>query len=221
MKMGATIIFACAFYVGFAMNLETMERLNTAANASYLSPIEKEIIYEINLFRSNPSEYAENYIKPLAGFYKGKILKYPGDKNLITKEGLRALNECIRELKKQEPLPLVYPSPGLTKAARDHVNDQSKTGKTGHIGSDKSDSKVRVERYGTWDIRIAENIAYGGKSARQVVIYLLIDDGVNDRGHRKNLLQPDFRMIGVSAGTHPVYNEMFVMDFAGSFIDKK
>jgi uncharacterized protein YkwD len=69
-------------------------------------------------------------------------------------------------------------------------------------------------------VRIAENIAYGGTSARQVIIYLLIDDGVQDRGHRKNFIQPEFKTVGVSVGFHPEYKTMCVMDFAGFFVDK-
>ncbi len=218
-KIWITIISVLSFTYLSATNSENDDRLNTAKNVNYLSPIEKEIIYEINLFRSNPSQYAKTYIEPLARNYKGKLFYYPNDKPLKTREGVRALHECVRELKKEKSLPIMYPSKGLTRAAKDHVIDQSKTGKTGHIGKDKSDAKERIERYGTWDALIAENIAYGGKSARQVIIYLLIDDGVYNRGHRKNLLQPDFKTVGVSAGKHPVYEEMFVMDFAGKFVD--
>ena len=146
------------------------------------------------------------------------MLYYPGDQPLLTKEGVNALYECVRDLKQQQPLPIIYPSEGLTLAARDHVNDQSKTGRTGHQGSDRSSMRDRIERYGKWEKRIAENIAYGGKTAQQIVIYLLIDDGVRDRGHRKNFLNPDFRMAGVSTGSHPDYGLMSVMDFAGGFV---
>lgn len=201
-------------------NPEITNKLNTAANVSYLSSIEKEIIYEINLFRSNPADYASKYIAPLSKLYKGKLLYYPNDNPLLSKEGVRALNECVRELKKASPLPIIYPSSGLSKAAADHVRDQSKTGKTGHYGSDHSDSKKRIERYGDWKVRIAENIAYGGISARQIIIYLLVDDGEYARGHRKNFLRPEFNTVGVSVGHHPVYNTISVMDFAGSFIEK-
>ncbi len=220
MKNLVTVIFISVYFFGFATDPKTENNLNTAENVSYLSPIEKEIIYEINLFRSNPADYADKYIAPLAKNYKGKLLYYPNDKPLLTKEGVRAVNECVRELKKVAPLSVVSPSSGLTKAADDHVKDQSKTGKTGHYGSDRSDSRKRMERYGDWKVRIAENIAYGGTSARQVVIYLLIDDGVQDRGHRKNFIQPEFKNVGVSVGFHPEYNTMCVMDFAGSFVDK-
>lgn len=195
-------------------------RLNTAENVNYLSPLEKEIIYEINLFRSNPEKYAKNYIAPLAKNYKGKLLYYPNDLPLKTKEGVRVLNECVRELKRAKPLPIVYPSRGLTLAAKDHVKDQSRTGKTGHYGMDRSNARTRIERYGEWKVRIAENIAYGGITARQIVIYLLIDDGEYKRGHRKNFLMPEFEMVGVAVGSHPGYETMCVMEFAGSFEDK-
>ena len=194
--------------------------LNTAANANYLSRLEKEIILETNKLRSNPAKYAEEYIEPLAKSYNKRMLYYPGDKPLITLEGVRALNECVRELKKQSPLPILHPSDGLTKAANDHVKDQSRSGKIGHMGGDRSTTRDRIERYGEWNIRIAENIAYGGISARQIVIYLLIDDGVKSRGHRKNFLHPDYRYVGVAIGEHPYYGNMSVMDFAGSFQPK-
>ena len=192
-------------------------KLNTAASAGYLSSLEKEIVWEINRLRSNPAQYAEDFLVPLQNLYKRNYFYYPGDLPLQTNEGVSALNECIKVLKKQSQLPLIYPNNGLTKAARDHVRDQSKTGRTGHTGGDRSRMKDRIERYGDWRIRISENIAYGGKTARQIVIYLLIDDGVRDRGHRKNLLHSDFKKVGVATGSHPYYLKMCVMDFAGEF----
>lgn len=194
--------------------------LNTAVRANYLSPLEKEIVFEINKLRSNPAKYASEYIAPLGNRYRRRMLYYPGDKPLPTKEGISALNECVRVLKRQKPLPLIYPSLGLSKAANEHVKDQSRTGKIGHRGSDGSSSKDRMERYGTWHIRIAENIAYGGMNARQMIIYLLIDDGERDRGHRNIFLNPDLKRVGVATGSHPSYGNMTVMDFAGAFTDK-
>lgn len=191
--------------------------LNTAAEVSYLSDLEKELILEINMMRSDPARYAKEFIEPLAKNYNRRILRYPGDNPLITHEGVSALNECVRELKRQQALPIMYPSRGLTQAARDHVRDQSKSGKTGHNGSDRSGMRDRIERYGKWQVSIAENIAYGAKTARQIVIYLLVDDGVKSRGHRKNFLNPAFKVVGVATGSHPQYDVMSVMDFAGGF----
>ncbi|HKJ79561.1 MAG TPA: CAP domain-containing protein [Prolixibacteraceae bacterium] len=192
-------------------------KLNTASSINFLSTFEKEIILEINKLRSNPAKYANDYILPLQNKYKKKYLHYPGDFPLITKEGVKALNECVSELRKQKPLPIIYPVKGLCQAAADHVKDQSRSGKTGHVGRDRSKVRDRIERYGEWETRIAENIAYGGITPQQVVIYLLIDDGIHDRGHRKNFLHPDFKTVGVATGGHPHYVTMCVMDFAGLF----
>lgn len=194
--------------------------LNTAANANYLTALEKEVVYEINLFRSNPALYAKKHIAPLAKYYEKKILYYPGDQSILTQEGVRALNDCLKELKYTTPKPLLYPNKALCNAARDHQKDQARSGKTGHVGKDRSNMKQRIERYGQWQVRIAENIAYGNTSARQIVIFLLIDDGVKNRGHRTNLLNSDFKTVGIACGSHPVYNTMCVMDFAGGMENK-
>lgn len=224
MKTKGTLLLILFFQISLGNTLKNPENsgwelntLNTASEASYLSTLEKEIFLEINKLRSDPQRYAEQYIAPLAKKYNRLLLYYPNDKPLLTKEGVRALYECVHELKQQKPLPVIFPNHGLTLAARDHVKDQSKTGRTGHQGSDRSSMRNRIERYGQWQIRIAENIAYGGKTAQQIVIYLLIDDGVRDRGHRKNFLNPDFRMAGIATGSHPNYGVMSVMDFAGGF----
>ena len=197
-----------------AVEPESSALLNTAAGAGYLSPLEKEIIFEINLFRSDPAQYAEKYIAPLAKNFNNKILTYPGDLPIKTVEGVSALNECVRELKRIKPLPLIYPNKELMRAAKDHCRDQSKSGATGHTGGDRSNLRTRIERHGDWEKQIAENIAYGNTSARQTIIFLLIDDNVRSRGHRKTFLNPDLKLVGVACGSHPEYRTMCVMDFA-------
>ncbi|MBN1822649.1 MAG: CAP domain-containing protein [Prolixibacteraceae bacterium] len=191
--------------------------LNTAANISYLSDFEKKVIYEINKLRSDPVRYAIEYVEPLKKYYNGRKLFYPDDLPLMTKEGVNALIECIRFLKTQKPVPILNPNQGLTLAANDHSSDQSESGQTGHKGRDQSGFRDRIERYGDWSGRIAENIAYGDISPQQVVIYLLIDDGIPSRGHRKNFLDENFRLVGVSEASHPYYEKMCVMEFAGKF----
>ena len=213
-------IFIMLFSVAVFADENNNSKLNTASGANYLSSLEKEVIYEINLFRSNPADYSKKYIAPLEQYYERKILHYPGDKSIKTQEGISALKECVRELKNESARPLLHPNEYLTLAANDHQSDQQKTGRTGHQGSDRSNLKERIERYGTWQELIGENIAYGNTSARQIVVFLLIDDGVRNRGHRKTLLNPTFKMVGVSCGKHPVYETMCVLDFAGGMADK-
>jgi hypothetical protein len=50
-----------------------------------------------------------------------------------------------------------------------------------------------------------------------IVASMLIDDGVPSRGHRQNLLDARFKVIGVAIGPHPSYGHMCVIDLAGSY----
>jgi hypothetical protein len=207
---------SCAFSGDPVYSWKT-EELNTAANNEYLSDFEKEVILEINKLRSNPARYATDFIEPLKEGYDGRKFYYPNDLPLMTQEGVSAILECIGFLKNQKPVGLLKPNPGLSFAAKDLVDDQSESGGIGHKGSDESGFRDRIERYGNWSVRIAENIAYGHISPQQIVIYLLIDDGIKSRGHRLNFLNKDFRIVGVATGKHPHYDSMCVMEFAGEF----
>lgn len=191
--------------------------LDTAKGSSYLNDLEESIVFELNLVRSNPSKYAQDYIKPLLNMFDGRLFKYPGQLPIITKEGKKAVQECIRVLRQTEPVGILHPNAELSKAANDLVSFQAKNGKVGHIGKNRSTMVDRIEKYGEWEVRIAENISYGHHNARQIVIALLVDDGVPSRGHRKNILNNDFKVVGIATGQHPKYGTMCVMDFAGGF----
>lgn len=192
-------------------------RTTNSAAPGYMSRTEYEIVSEINRMRTNPAAYAKNHLMPLRAYFDGRSFKRPGEITIITNEGLAALDECIRVLMNTSPLPPLTPSRGLTLAARDQVKDQGATGSTGHNGSDGSTMLSRIERYGQWKSMAAENISYGYSDARDIVISLLVDDGVPSRGHRKNLLNDRFSVVGVKTGPHRLYNDMCVIDFAGGY----
>jgi hypothetical protein len=50
--------------------------------------------------------------------------------------------------------------------------------------------------------QVAENIAYGAFTPREIVLGLVVDDGVPGRGHRKNIFAADAKLIGVGVGLH-------------------
>jgi hypothetical protein len=200
-----------------SVNNWNMAVLNTAARADYLSDNEKAVVLEINKLRSNPAAYAREYLEPMLTMYKGKLLYMPDNDPIITREGLTALQEAIRDLKKAKPAPPLQPDARLTRASADHQLDQTKSGKTGHKGGSGSSIDDRISKYVEWDKKIAENIFYGDPDARSVVLHLVIDDGVPGRGHRINFLDPELRYVGVASGTHKVYRYMCVMNFAGGF----
>lgn len=193
------------------------EEVNTARDADYLSELEQEVIHELNKVRSDPKRYAEQYMEELRSAFKGKLLTFEGQIPILTKEGVAPLNECIRVLKKTPPRPNLHPAKGLAKAAQELVGDQQRNGKVGHVSSKGANPQKRIEKYGKWDVCASEDISYGDFNARQIVIALLIDDGVPSRGHRENILNPCSRFAGVAKGSHPTYKSMCVIDYAGNY----
>jgi uncharacterized protein YkwD len=77
----------------------------------------------------------------------------------------------------------------------------------------------RVSRQVEWTGSIGENISYGTNDGRDVVIQLIVDDGVPGRGHRVNIFSPDFRLAGVACGPHPTIRTVCVINFAGGTVE--
>lgn len=187
-----------------------------AVPAPGMSEFEREVLREQNLARTEPGRYA-NYVADWLRYYDGKVRQLPGGLRITTVEGKRGVVRAVRFLQAQDPLPPLSPSAGLTRAARDHVVDTGPKGWMGHFGSDDSEPADRIARYGKWYGRVGENITYGGTAARELVIRLIIDDGIPDRGHRENIFNPQFTLTGVAFGVHDEYGTMCVITYAAEF----
>jgi len=177
------------------------------------------IVREVNLARTNPGAYAA-WLKAQRPWYRGTELRRPGEPAIRTKEGRAAVEEAIRWLERQRPVGALRLSSGLSLAARDLVAPQGASGGFGHTGPDGSTPSQRIERHGRWESVIGENVAYGQRTARDVVAAFIVDDGVPDRGHRKNLFNPAFRVMGVDCGPHAAYGVTCAITFAGGFSEK-
>jgi uncharacterized protein YkwD len=187
-----------------------------------LSGIEKDVVLEMNKVRTNPKKYAELYIKPQLKFFSGKNYSVPGKITMVTQEGAAAVNGCITALNKAGSVDVLKPEKGLSLAAKDHVTDQSRTGQTGHNGSDRSNPETRMKRYGAFSgsWRLGENIAYGDTTGREIVCSLLIDDGVASRGHRINIMNKVFSQTGVGFGTHTKYGTSCTIAYGNGYVSK-
>ena len=184
---------------------------------AYLGKIERAVLAEINLARTKPAEYAEHVRKFRGTHHGGRQFSLGGNRLLVTKEGLPAVDEAIRFLEKAGPLGPLTPSEGLSLAAQDHVKDIGPKGIVGHDGSDGSKVADRVNRHGRWLRRVGENISFGYAEARGIVTQLIIDDGVPDRGHRKNIFTRQYATAGVAFGPHKSLRNACVIVFAGGF----
>ena len=77
-----------------------------------------------------------------------------------------------------------------------------------------------MNRYGTWSAAWGENIAYGKTNARDIVLALIIDDGLPSRKHRKNIFNPKFNYAGAACGRHALYRSVCSIDFAGGYTER-
>jgi uncharacterized protein YkwD len=176
------------------------------------------IVHEMNLARQDPAHYA-TYVEELRSHFNGRFIILPGGTRIYTREGLRAVNEAIRFLRSAQPEQPLILSAGMSHAAADHCADQIGGG-IGHKGSDRSDAGRRLGRYGVWSMRWGENIAYGKTSARDIILALIIDDGVPGRKHRENIFNPKFKFAGAAYGPHARYRSVCSIDFAGGYVER-
>ena len=211
----------CFRSIPFTMEQTTGFQQQTTNKAEYLDQFENQVIIELNKVRLNPAKYAEDKLARLVHNYDGKLLNIDGKIPIRTQEGKKALLDCLRDMKQAKPLPPLSPSQGLSQVAQILLKEQQRSGRIGHIGNRGSTPQSRVEKIGTWTGELSENITYGNDSPQMVVINLLIDDGVPNRGHRKNILNPKFNEVGIAAGSHPKYKQMCVMEMAGGFQKKE
>jgi uncharacterized protein YkwD len=184
-----------------------------------MTDIVKQVIEEHNLIRTNPQSYIP-FLEKEMSYFQGTTLYKPGEIPLCTNEGKRAYQDCINFLKKQKPLPSLEHNTKLSKAAQDHASDIGSNGIFSHTGSDGSESSERIERYLQWDISCAENISFGCKTGRDIVMQLILDDGQLERGHRRNIFSNNSTMIGVGFAKHSEQEFCCVIDYIGGVAGK-
>jgi Cysteine-rich secretory protein family len=183
------------------------------------SKLELGILAEMNRARANPNAYS-NSLRDWRRRFRGTKARIAPGFFLQTKEGVVAVDEAIKVVENIGVAPKLRLSNGLSRAARDHVLDQGKRGTLGHTGSNNSDPFERINRYGRWQKSAGENISYGADNATAVVRDLVVDDGVPDRGHRRNVFRADYQRAGVACGYHRVYKVMCVIGYAATYREK-
>jgi hypothetical protein len=90
-------------------------------------------------------------------------------------------------------------------------------GLTGHRGSHGSDCAQCISYFGNWSSSIGEGIRYGQADGEAVILQLLIDDGVDNRVHRKSCSIHAGGMQERRAACIPATARMFVLDFAAGY----
>lgn len=195
-----------------------VEVLNTAAEADFLDDNKKNLVLAHNLVRFDPGKFAQLYVAEYLQYFRDREFHYPGMRTiLITREGDEPARELYYELMRTRSMGLLQPSEALSEASRSYVRFLCENNARGHGG--QGGLIARLKRYGTWQTRVAENIVYGSFSPHDALLFLLIDDHVYDRSHRKIILDSDLRLIGAGKDVHPSFPTGFtyVVNYAYYF----
>ena len=180
------------------------------------SAIEQAVLDEINTARKYPLKYV-GYLEEYKKLFKGKIVYLPNAVMMETNEGVVPVDEAIEFLKKTAGLNPYSFSNGLSKSAGFHLKDLMIDSSIGHISKDGSTLQNRLSKFGFVGNVYAENIAHRSDSARDIVLRLIIDDGVKNRSHRNNIFSPNFKVIGIAFGKGTSGEGVCVINFADSF----
>ena len=181
--------------------------------------IKREVIAESNRIRTNPKAYIpilEGYLKN----FDGNLLTLPDKHEILeTEEGPRAYKEAIEFLKNQKPINVIEYDEEASKVALEYSKFLSNS-KEGQV-EDENQIEQRVEKYLDYDYSISENIDFGGSTGVEVIVNLLVDDGVKNRTHRENLFSDKYEYYGVWVFEHPDYDFCTVIDYFGDILGYK
>lgn len=167
-----------------------------------------------NKLRTDPQSFIP-ILEEQASWFKDNILSRPGEIPIQTTEGKDAFLLAIEFLRHQKPVQALKYDENLSKAAEDHAKDIGPKGLITHDSSDGKNVSDRVEKYCEWDSACGENIDIGSKNPLDVLVNLLVDDGVEKRPHRAHLFNEKFNFMGVGIAEHKDFDVIVVVDYTG------
>jgi uncharacterized protein YkwD len=192
--------------------------ISKTADAYVPSAIEQAVLEEINFARREPQKYIA-YLEEYKKRYKGNTVYLPNSVMLETNEGVAPVDEAIEFLKKIAGLSPYAFSNGMNKAAGLHLKDLMIDSTIGHTSKDGSTLPTRLKKFGIHGNIYAENIAHRADNARDIVLRLIIDDGVKSRSHRNNIFSAQFKVVGIAFGKGKSGDGVCVINFADSFLE--
>ncbi len=135
----------------------------------------------INEVRTHPGQGADHLLKDLT----------PDVLSTLNFYGVSA-QSVHDQIAASQPKPALSWNTQLAQAAQAHSQDMAINGFQSHNGSDGSDPNARMTRAGyTNRLKGAENAFAYAKSEVNAIDAFLYDWGVEDKGHRRNIMEPD------------------------------
>lgn len=177
------------------------KKCNTARFSLYMGKQARRTILLMNLSRVAPFFFADSILRKYEDTVKQKNRRY--------------IESLYKDLLGLEDMQVLKPSMGLWLSAFSHALVSGFTSYEGHRGL-----KLRLRLFLNFNGTYGENCDYGPRNALDIVMDLLIDEGIPGLGHRENILSERYYRVGVSKKWHYRYRRNTVMDFSGKkFLD--
>ena len=191
-------------------NLRNSSKLTTTQKRKIADSIEIQLLKEHNKIRNSPSIYISLLKETKKLFRKNNVLHFYNEMPFKTYEGIETIDEAINFLSKQKPLKNFILSSELIKSCRDIANELGKNGIVNH----SKNLPQNIEKYCEWGGMLCENLDFGTKQAQNIMIKLLLCDGIKQRYQRMNIFKPELKYIGISQNTHIKYGVCTVIHYA-------
>ena len=164
-------------------------RTEVVSTADYMSKTENRVIELLNEVRKDPQGFEKHIIAP-------KLKKTPNNSYL---------KSLSKTLKSMSPVGELKANKSQYESAKCHASEIGSKGLRTHKRQSASCKKKSTFN--------GECIAFGSKKAQEILLILLIDDGVPSLGHRIICLDGKYKELGVSITTHKKWRHVAVMDF--------
>lgn len=116
--------------------------------------------------------------------------------------------DLVNEERAKVGAPALVMDQTLVQIARDHSMDMWQRGYFSHVNPDGEDPFARMREGGAKFLRAGENIALAPN------VEVAHRGLMNSPGHKRNILDPNFRRVGIGIINGGIYGEMYTQDFS-------
>lgn len=161
---------------------------------------EKEWYYWTNYCRLYPMRFWDSVVTPI-------LRTFPQLQSSYT-QSLKI------DLERAGTLPMLIPDKKLSRIAQLHSSDiASKKAPPSHQSTKGESFQDRMKKAGVKTCA-AENISVGDMNPILSLVFLYIDQNLPDVGHRKNLLNPEFTLMGIGIEDYRKSSRFVTQDFS-------
>jgi len=189
-------------------------KANTAANATYLTNEEKNVIMYMNLIRIDGEKFYYTFLEDYINNYNAMVKKYSNYNQLKITRSNSYYTSLLKHLRVVKNLQMFYPDEKLSILSKTHAQDLNKNNIGTHESSNGDSFSKRLSKHFP-NKTMSENIDFGYSNSLDIVCHLLLDCGVPSLGHRFNILDQKNKLntVGVGIQRHPSYTWCAVIDF--------